>query len=363
MDIAIPKYLQQLKPYVAGKPISEVQAQYGISSPIKLASNENPLGPSPKAIEAIRQALKDIHRYPDGHCWNLRRKLATYLQIEEQQIVLGNGSDEIMALIGQALLLPGEEVIMPHPAFSIYEKVAVMAQARLLKVPLKELSIDLEGIKEKVGSQTKLIFLTNPHNPTGSFLEKKDLEDFLKSLPASVLVVLDEAYIDFVQFKRYFNSVTLLESFSNLIILRTFSKAYGLAGLRIGYGILRPELARFLETVRYPFNVNVLAQIGATAALDDKDFLEQTQRITWEGRQFLTEALTSLGVKVYPSEANFILIYVGKKAKKIYEGLLKKGIIVRPMGSYDLADYLRISIGKPEENQVFIEAFKEIWQK
>ncbi|MCD6319376.1 MAG: histidinol-phosphate transaminase [Candidatus Desulfofervidaceae bacterium] len=363
MDIAVPKYLQQLKPYVAGKPIAEVQAQYGISSPTKLASNENPLGPSPKAIEAISKALKDIHRYPDSHCLSLRRKLATYLQIEERQIVLGNGSDEIMALIGQALLLPEEEVITPYPAFSIYEKVAVMAQARLFKVPLKELKIDLKKIREKVSSKTKLIFLTNPHNPTGSFLEKEELVVFLKNLPSSVLVVLDEAYIDFVQPQRRFNSIALLENFPNLIILRTFSKAYGLAGLRIGYGILTPELARFLETVRYPFNVNALAQIGATAALDDKDFLEKTQHTIWEGRQFLTAALTSLGVKVYPSEANFLLIYVGKKAKKIYEDLLKKGIIVRPMVSYALADYLRISIGKPEENQAFIETFKEIWQK
>lgn len=363
MDVAVPKYLQQLKPYVAGKPIAEVQAQYGISSPIKLASNENPLGPSPKAIEAIRRALKDIHRYPDSHCLSLRHKLATCLQIKEQQIVLGNGSDEIMALIGQALLLPKEEVITPHPAFSIYEKVAVMAQAHLLKVPLKALSIDLEGIRKKVSSRTKLIFLTNPHNPTGSFLEKKELEDFLKTLPVSVLVVLDEAYIDFVQPQRRFSSIALLESFPNLIILRTFSKAYGLAGLRIGYGILTPKLASLLETVRDPFNVNILAQIGATAALDDKDFLENTRRTIWEGRRFLTKALTSLGVKVYPSEANFLLIYLGKDAKKIYEGLLKKGIIVRPMVNYDLADYLRISIGKPEENQAFVEAFKEIWQK
>jgi histidinol-phosphate aminotransferase len=363
MDIVIPRYLSYLKPYSAGKPISEIQAEYGISAAIKLASNENPLGPSPKAIEAIKKVLQDVHRYPDNKVRKLRSRLASVLQVKSEQIVVGNGSDEIMSLIGQAFLLPGEEVIIPSPAFSIYEKVAVMGQANLVKVPLKDLSIDLEAVKKHVSKNTKLIFLTNPHNPTGSFFEAYSLEKLLKNVPKSTLVILDEAYIDFVSPQRRFESLNYLEGFFNLIILRTFSKSYGLAGLRVGYGIMNIELANILESVRYPFNINSLAQVAAIKALDDKAFLEATRKLVWEGREFLTKALTELGVRVYSSEANFLLIYVGNQAKKIYEGLLKKGIIVRPLVNYSLPEYLRVSMGKPEDNQTFIEVFKEIWQK
>jgi len=363
VNLTLPKYLQELKPYIAGKSISEVQKKYGISKLIKLASNENPLGPSPKAIEAIKNALKDIHRYPDSQIKELRYKIAAISQLKPEQVVVGNGSDEIMGLIGQALLLPKEEVIIPYPAFSIYEKVATLAQAILIKVPLKNLAIDLETIKEKISKKTKLIFLTNPHNPTGSFFDANALEAFLKSIPSSTLVVLDEAYVNFVSQEKRFDSVIYLKKFPNLIILRTFSKAYGLAGLRIGYGLMSAELASFLEAVRYPFNVNFLAQVAAAAALEDKEFLEKTCQVVQKERNFLIKSLTSIGVKVYPSEANFLLIYVGKRAMEIYENLLKKGIIVRPLTSYGLSEYLRISVGKHAENQVFIEIFKELWQR
>ncbi|AMM41630.1 histidinol-phosphate aminotransferase [Candidatus Desulfofervidus auxilii] len=363
MNIVLPKFLSQLRPYSAGKPIKEVQTEYGISMPVKLASNENPLGPSPKAIAAIKEALQDIHRYPDSQITELRYKLASVLGVKSQQIVIGNGSDEIMSFIGQAFLLSGEEVIVPFPSFSIYEKVAIMSQANLIKVPLKNLSIDLEAIKDRISQKTKLIFLTNPHNPTGSFFEAPLLENFLKNVPRSTLIILDEAYIDFVSPKRHFESLNYLKDFSNLIILRSFSKSYGLAGLRVGYGIMNIELANILERVRYPFNVNTLAQVAAINALDDKEFLETTRKLVWEGREFITKALTELGIRVYPSEANFLLVYIGKKAVEIYESLLKKGIIVRPLTNYHLPEYIRISIGKPEENQTFIEFFKEIWQK
>ena len=329
MAITVPKHLEKIKAYVPGKPISEVQAQYGITSPVKLASNENPLGPSPKALDAIRQALSHIHLYPDSHYRKLRQRLAEILGVSPEQIIVGNGSDEIMALIGQALLLPGEEVIAPHPAFSIYEKVAILAQAEFKKIPLKDMAIDLEGILKAVSAKTKLIFLTNPHNPTGSFFDVFALNAFLNTLPSSVLVVLDEAYIDFVSKERQFNSVEQLSKFPNLIILRTFSKTYGLAGLRIGYGVFAKELVGFIEKVRMPFNVNLLAQAAAAAALEDREFLKKTQATIWAGRKFLTKELTALGVKVYPSEANFILIEVGKKATRIYEELLKKGVYAK----------------------------------
>ena len=363
MNIVIPKFLSQLKPYAAGKPIKEVQTEYGISIPIKLASNENPIGPSPMAIAAIKRALQDIHRYPDSKMTELRYKLARVLQVKPEQIVIGNGSDEVMSFIGQAFLLPEEEVIVPFPSFSIYEKVVIMNQANLIKVPLKDLSIDLEAIKNRISQKTKLIFLTNPHNPTGSFFEASVLENFLKNVPKSTLIIIDEAYIDFVSPKRHFESLNYLKDFSNLIILRTFSKSYGLAGLRVGYGIMNIELANILEKVRYPFNVNILAQVAAINALDDKKFLETTRKLVWEGREFITKALTELGIGVYPSEANFLLVYIGNKAVEIYESLLKKGIIVRPLTNYHLAEYIRITIGRPEENQTFIQVFKQIWQK
>jgi len=363
MNIVLPKYLHELKPYTAGKTPNEVQKQYGIARFIKLASNENPLGPSPKAMMAIKNTLKNIHCYPDSKVTDLRHKIATIYQIMPEQIVIGNGSDEIMGLVGQALLLPGEEVIIPYPSFSIYEKVATLAQATLVKVPLRNLAIDLKAIKKKITKKTKLIFLTNPHNPTGSFLEANAIHKFLESIPSSILVVLDEAYVDFVSPKKRFESVNYLKRFPNLILLRTFSKAYGLAGLRVGYGLMSVELAGFLEAVRYPFNVNSLAQVAALAALEDKEFLERTYKTVWEGRNFLFESLTDMGVKVYPSEANFLLIYVGKKANEIYKALLKRGIIIRPLDSYDMPEYFRISIGKPEENQLFIEIFKELWQR
>jgi histidinol-phosphate aminotransferase len=363
MEITIPKYLSYLKPYTAGELISKVQRQYGIDTPIKLASNENPLGASPKAIEAVKMAIKDIHRYPDTEARLLRCRLASFLKVKRGQIVVGNGSDEIMGLIGQAFLLAGEEVIIPCPCFSIYEKVALMAQANLVKVPLKDLAINLEAIKKRISKDTKLIFLTNPFNPSGSFFGAGALEEFLRSIPKTIIIMLDEAYIEFVSLKKRYESIYYLKSFSNLIILRTFSKAYGLAGLRIGYGIMEVQLASLLDKVRHPFNINSLAQIAAISALEDRSFLEKTCKLVWQGRQFLTKALRALGVRVYESEANFLLIYVGRKAQRIYKGLLKKGIIIRPLTSYGLRGYLRISVGKPEENKAFIKSFKEIWQK
>ncbi len=363
MDITIPEYLAKIKSYVAGKPISEVQAEYGITNPIKLASNENALGPSPKALEAIKKTLCSVHIYPDSYYRSLRQKLADSFNVESQQIILGNGSDEVMSFIGQALLLPEEEVIVPHPAFSIYEKIAIMSQARLKKIPLKDMAIDLQAIVNAISPKTKLIFLTNPHNPTGSFLGRDQLIKFLRQIPSATLVVLDEAYVDFVSETNQFDSVDLIKSFPNLIILRTFSKAYGLAGLRIGYGVFSLELAEIVEKVRLPFNVNLLAQVAAEAALDDKEFLEKTRQMILKGRHFLTEGLQALGIRVYPSEANFVMIHVGPQAHLIYKELLKRGIIVRPLDNYDLPEFLRITIGTLEQNKEFLMNFIALWKK
>lgn len=363
MKIGIPEYIRSLRPYTPGKPIEEVKEEYGISEVIKLASNENAIGPSPKAIEAIKEALPYLHRYPSGSGWRLREKLAQRLNVRQEQIVLGNGSDEIMGLVGRVFLLPNDEVIIPASSFSIYEKIAHLHHANILRVPLSAFKIDLNGILKRVNKRTKLIFINNPHNPTGTVFSVSEWESFLEKTPSSTIIVLDEAYVDFIEDSKRINSLNYLKDFKNLIILRTFSKSYGLAGLRIGYGILDASLAYYLQLVREPFSVNSLAQIGALAALDDEEFLEKTKKMVWEGRTYLISEFKKLGIMTVPSEANFLLVYLSNKAEFICKELLSRGIIVRSMEGYGMKEYLRITIGRPEENKKLILNFKQIWEK
>ena len=363
MKFAIPKHIRSLEPYTPGRPIEEIKRKYGIDEVIKLASNENALGPSPKAILAIKEALPYLHRYPSSSGWELCKRLAEKLSIKPEQIVLGNGSDEIMGLVGHVFLSPNDEVIIPSPSFSIYEKVACLYHAKVVKVPLSEFKIDLDEISKKINSKTKLIFINNPHNPTGTIFTVYEWENFLEKVPPFVIIVLDEAYIDFVEDSRKINSLNYLKDFKNLIVLRTFSKSHGLAGLRIGYGILDAPLAHYLQLVRDPFSVNSLAQIGALAALDDEGFLEKTRKTIWEGKAYLMNEFRKLGIMTIPSEANFLLIYLADKADYICNELLSRGIIVRSMKSYGMEEYLRITIGRPEENEKLISNLKQIWAK
>ncbi|RJQ81725.1 MAG: histidinol-phosphate transaminase [Desulfobacteraceae bacterium] len=360
MPLKIPEYIQTIAPYVPGKPIEELEREYGITDSIKLASNENPLGPPPAAMAALGQAFLKLHRYPDGAAFELTQRLARHLKVAPEQIVLGNGSDDLLGMLARVLLQPGDEVLVPDPSFLMYTIVAQSAGAVPIKVPLKATHIDLEKVAAAVGPRTRLIFICNPNNPTGSAVRRKDLEDFLAGLPAHVAVVLDEAYFEFVRDEECVSGIVLLASHANVVTLRTFSKAYGLAGLRVGYGIMPGYLAELLHRVRMPFNVNTLAQVAATAALDDTDFLGRTLATVHQGLDFLYAELTRRGLRYFPTQANFFLVDVGRQAADVFDALLRYGVIVRSMGAYGYPNFIRVSVGMPEENRRFLQALDKV---
>ncbi len=357
----IKPYLKELKPYPPGKPIEELRRELGIEGPIiKLASNENPLGPSPKALEAISGALTNLHRYPDASAFELRRALAERYGVEPEEVVLGNGSNEVIDLLVKACVREGEEIIMSEPSFLMYEKFAEAAGARVVKVPLRERRHDLASMAEAVNEKTRLIFLDHPHNPTGSVLSQEEFSAWHRGLPDHLVVVVDEAYGEFIRDEGAVKALSFKEATPPVVLLRTFSKAYGLAGLRIGYGIMSRLLADVLNTIRQPFNVNVLAQVAALASLKDEGYLPRVQEIIWQGHDFLFSALRDLGLKPFPSQANFLLVDLGRPARPIYEALLRRGIIVRSMEAYGFPTCLRITIGLPEENRALIEKLREV---
>jgi histidinol-phosphate aminotransferase len=360
MKISVPEYILSIKPYVPGKPLEELEREYGIANSIKLASNENPLGPSPMAVEAIQHALLKLNRYPDGSGHDLTIKLSENLGVSPGNIVLGNGSDEIVGMLTRALLQSGDEAILPRPSFLIYDIMVRCAGATPVYIPLKSLSIDLEGIKDKITSRTRMVFICNPNNPTGTIVSKKEFENFLESIPPQVVVVVDEAYIEFVRDQNCARSIDCFDDSKPLITLRTFSKAYGLAGLRIGYSVMPQEIAGLLNRVRQPFNASSLAQAGAIAALQDKAFLKKTINLIHEGLNFLYAALDRLGVKYFPTQANFFLIDIEKDADEVFESMLWQGVIVRSMTSYGYPKYIRINVGLNEENVRFINAFEKV---
>ena len=360
MKITVPDYIRSIKPYVPGKPIEELEREYGIKDSIKLASNENPLGPSPMAVKAIQDAMANLNRYPDGGGYTLVRKISEKINVRPDNIVLGNGSDEIIGMIARAFLRPGDEAVLPLPTFLMYDIMIRCAGATPLTVPLKSLSIDLKSIKEKLTPRVRLVLLCNPNNPTGSAFNKDDFEKFIKDIPSNVLVVLDEAYMEFVRAKGCVSGIAYLGSGTPLIVLRTFSKAYGLAGLRIGYGVMSAEISSLLNRVRQPFNTNLLAQAGAVAALDDDSFLKKTIDLVHEGIDFLYDALTKIGVSFFETQANFFLVDVKKNADNVYEEMLRQGVIVRSMTSYGYPSYIRVNVGLASENKRFIEALKKV---
>ena len=363
MKLKIPDYMSAIKPYVPGKPIDAVQREYGIKDSIKLASNENPLGPSPMAVEAIRQALDELHRYPDAGGYHLTRAISEKFHIDPASIVLGNGSDDIIALLTGVLLRPTDEVILPQPSFLYYEIALRSLGAKPVWVPLQSFKTDLAAMIAKISSKTRMIFLNVPHNPAGSIISKSDFENFMAQIPPDIVTVLDEAYFEFVNDVDCVNSFDLLTGDQAIVGMRTFSKAYGLAGLRVGYGAMPPALAELLHRVRQPFNVNMLAQVAATAALEDSDFLHKTLQLVHTERERMYAALDNLGVPYVRSEANFFMIDVGSRGKSaddIFKKLLPRGIIVRSMTSYGYPQHIRINIGKPEENIRFLEALEQV---
>ncbi len=360
MDLKPPPYVLSVKPYSPGKPMEELEREYGLTRTIKLASNENPLGPSPLALEAIRQALSRLNRYPDGSGYYLIRKLSEKFKVKPGNIVLGGGSDDIIGMLTRALLYPNDEVIMPRPSFAMYDIMTRISNATPVYVPLRSLSVDLDGIVRAITKRTRMIFLTNPHNPTGTFFSSGQFKAFLEKVPETVVVVQDEAYVEFVRDETCADSLDFVNDRRPLVTLRTFSKVYGLAGLRVGYGFMPAELISLLNRVRQPFNVSSLAQAAAVAALDDEDFLRETRRVVHEGLDFLSAALDRLGITRFPTQANFFLLDVRRDADEVFQALLREGVIVRSMSSYGYPTYLRVNAGLPEENARFIEALEKV---
>ena len=333
MKNLVRKNIFSVKQYLPGKPIEEVQREFGLKDVIKLASNENCLGPSPKALDAVRKSLNDINRYPDASLFYLKRKLAHSLGLKEGNIIFGNGSDEIITLAIRTFLNDTEEVVIAKPTFLIYEIATQVHNAKVTLVPLtNNFKYDLKKMKKAVTPNTKIVFIANPDNPTGTYVTKEELEDFLKGLPDKTILFLDEAYFEFADhgFKDYPNGMDYLNKY-NVIVARSFSKAYGLAGLRIGYGISDPEIISYMERVREPFNVNILAQVAALAAIDDKAFLKKTLAHVESQKKFLYTAFRRMNLRYIESATNFILVDVRRDCKEVFNKLLRKGVIVRDM--------------------------------
>ncbi|KXW56875.1 histidinol-phosphate transaminase [Ferrovum sp. PN-J185] len=355
-----PQYIKSIAPYQPGKPMSELQRELGLTHIVKLASNENPLGPSPMALTAINKSLKELALYPDGNGFELKHTLATLRNIEIENIILGNGSNDVLELIARAFLSPGTEAIYSQYAFAVYPLVTQAVGAKGIVVPAKDYGHDLQAMLNSVTANTRVIFVANPNNPTGHFIPGDKLKEFIGKVPSHVLVVLDEAYTEYLDANLSYNAISWLYDYDNLIVTRSFSKAFGLAGLRVGCGFAHRDVIALLNRVRQPFNVNQLALVAAEAALHDKDFLEKTKSVNTDGLKQLAQACTQLGLSFIPSVGNFLAIEVGANAPTIYQELLKRGVIVRPVANYNMPNFLRVSVGLKEENQYFIDKLIEV---
>lgn len=359
MKIKIPANIAAITPYPPGKPLDELEREYGITDSIKLASNENPWGPSPKVIDALQNGLSSLHRYPDGSCYYLVQALSQRLGLDPAQVVVGNGSNEVIEFLVKAFVQEGDEVITSHPSFLMYQKFVQVRGGVNHVVPLKDLGHDLFAITGRISDKTRLIFIDNPNNPTGTFIDPPEFHRFLTGVPESVIVVLDEAYVDFMDQKHQLDMLDLVEEREGrcaVVFLRTFSKAYAISGLRVGYGLMAREIAASLHKVRQPFNINQMAQIGALAALEDDEYFQRTLTRTREGLDHLRREVDRLGCRSYPSETNFFLIDVGGDADTLYQALLHKGVIVRSMSAYGFATFIRVTVGTEEENSRFLKA-------
>jgi len=334
--------------------------RYGVSDPIKLASNENPLGPSPKALDAIDAIKKAAHIYPDPDAVQLRKAAAAFFGCTAEQILAGNGSDEIIDLLCRAYIEPGDEVIIPACTFSYYKIAALACGARVITSGMKGQAIDSEDIMTRVSEGTKIIFVANPNNPTGTYLTKDEISRLAQTVPENTLLVIDEAYAAFVRQDDFLSATGLLQDHPHVVTIHTLSKSHGLAGMRVGFGVAHKTIMENLYRIKPPFNVNILALKAGEAALYDRDFLQQTLENTWEGLDYLYTQIERLGLEYIPSQTNFVLIHIGKDAAEVYENLLKKGIITRSMASYGLDEFIRVSIGLPHENRAFITHLEEI---
>ena len=364
MKPLVTRNIEELRPYAPGKPIEETQRETGIENPTKMASNENPLGPSPLAIQAIEQAASTMNFYPDGGCYYLKQKLAEHLStydIEPHNLIIGNGSNEIIEFIIRTFVAPDENIVMGEPSFIIYRLAGISHNREEIAVPLKDdLNYNLDAMAKAANDKTKVIFLASPNNPTGLAIKTSDFEHFLTRVRDDVILCIDEAYAEYVIDPEIMNGLQYAPYRHRLVVLRTFSKVYGLAGLRIGYGISSKEVISYMDRVRPPFNVNRMAQIAAIAALDDQDYVKKSCEMNNQGRQLLEEAFSQLGLQWYPSQANFLLVDFGKSAKPFFDKLLKKGYITRLVENYGLPNCLRITIGTKKQNAGLISALESI---
>jgi histidinol-phosphate aminotransferase len=361
--------VRRLQPYVPGKPLDELEREYGIRNAVKLASNENPAGPAAPVLQAMQQAVAGVNRYPDGAGYYLKQKLARHLKLNASQLTLGNGSNDLLVLLAEAFLTPATNAVFSEYAFVVYPLAvqATGAEARVIPAtpaPHEQpLGHDLDAMLAAIDGNTRLVFIANPNNPTGSWLAPAALHAFLQQVPPSTVVVLDEAYCEYISDAAVHESPAWLAEFPNLVITRTFSKIYGLAGLRVGYALSSPALAELLNRIRQPFNINSVALAGALAALDEQEYVLASRANNRAGMTMLHEALAPLpGVRVLPSQANFVLLKLEHPAAPVYDALLQAGVIVRPVGNYGLPNYLRVTIGTAAENEAFVRAFVRILQ-
>lgn len=356
-----PDYISAIAPYQGGKPISELAREMDLNEAdiIKLASNENPLGMSPKAQTAVEEAIYEIARYPDGNAFALRDTLANKFSVAHAQLVFGNGSNDILELAARAFLKYGDEAIYSQHAFAVYPLVTQAVGAKGVVVPAKDFAHDLNGFLKAITAKTKLIFIANPNNPTGTLIQKTELKDFLAKVPNHVLVLLDEAYDEYLSTAHKSQAITWLQEFKNLIISRTFSKAYGLAGLRVGFGLMHADVADMMNRVRQPFNVNSIAQAAAMASIADEDFVARSYAVNKAGMLQLTQGLQKLGLEYISSYANFVSFKINFAAQ-VNQKLLQNGVIVRPIANYEMPDYLRVSVGLFNENARFLNVLEEV---
>ncbi|MBI5407038.1 MAG: histidinol-phosphate transaminase [Nitrospirae bacterium] len=351
--------IRRLVPYSQGKPIEELERDLGIKEAIKLASNENPLGASRRALEAVERYLNRLHRYPDGGGFYLRGAIARKWGVSPDAVVLGNGSNEIIELLIRTFMSPGDNAVVSENTFSVYRLIVTAANGNVTTVPMKAGRYQLEKMGEGISPKTRLVFISNPNNPTGTIVTASEVRDFMNNIPEDVLVVFDEAYAEYVTSGEYPSSIDYLREGRPVAILRTFSKIYGLAGLRIGYGLTPVEISEMLNRVRQPFNTNALAQAAALAALEDVEHVEKSRRVNQEGKGFLYKEFESMGIAYLPTEANFIYFQAGDDGKVLFDAMLKEGVIIRHIGGPNL----RVTIGLPEENRRFTEALRKVLDK
>jgi histidinol-phosphate aminotransferase len=360
MTIRIPEHIRGIAPYVPGKPIEETERQLGLRQVVKLASNENPLGPSPRAVKAIRETAGRVHRYPDGGAVDLRQALAERLDVPAAQIIPGNGSTELVEVLAKLFLGPGRGAVIARPAFIMCAIAVRVMGARVALVPLRQERHDLEAMAAACDESTALVYIGNPNNPTGTYVTRGEMDAYLKAVPSHVLTVVDEAYRDYVEAGDYPDGVAYVKAGAAIVALRTFSKIHGLAGLRIGYAVAPREVAAALETTRSPFNTSIPAQAAAVAALEDEEHVARSRLENARERDFLSEALRQRGIVFVPSVANFLLVQTGMRGEELFQNLLRQGVIVRPMENYGYPNGVRVSVGTRDENLKFLAALDAV---